>query len=972
MRRRGSRDEPTDHGPGSGTPGEGPDHPLTVAGAAVASAATAPLPYVSEGGRAAYGNHRRPRDAGNEANEAYPARIPSQDRSFFHSTCCRRASTTNFWNDTTRGTAPEAVRDAGGPGRNSTMSHAASPPRVGTAPRTSPGGLSHRQILTILSGLMLGMFLAALDQTIVSTSIRTIADDLHGLSQQAWATTAYLITSTIATPLYGKLSDLHGRKPYYLAAITLFVIGSAACSFTTSMAELAWFRAFQGLGAGGLMSLALAIIGDVVPPRERARYQGYMLATFGASSVLGPLIGGFLAGRGSILGITGWRWVFLVNVPIGIVALFVVARVLNIPHTRRNHRIDWWGALTIAIGVVPLLLVAEQGQGWGWTSRNSLVCYAVGAVGIIAWILVELRMGDEALIPMRLFRNGIFSLTSMAGVVIGMGMFGGMLLIPQYLQIVKGASATKSGLEMLPLVGGMIVASVICGQVTSRTGRYKVLPIIGSALMVAAMLLFYYRVQWDTPLWQTMLCMGVFGLGLGSSLQPLVLAVQNAVPPRDMGVATSSSTFFRQMGGTAGTAVFLSVLFSTVTGNISSAFRSAASTPQLQAALNDPAVLSDPANKPVLDMLDHPGGSPGSDVLSDSSFIQSLDPRLAQPFKEGFASSMHTVFLLAALVVALGFLIILFIKETPLRQVSGIEAQAAADAAGAAPAAVPEPADRAAEAPARQPVAAFAAAGGTDVLTGDDVIRGRVHTADGMGVANATLTLISLGGQQLGRAAAGPDGSYILASPGSGSYVLIAAADGHRPRATTIVVGAEPLAYDVLLTGGGGLAGAVTGGPDARPVEGAMVVVTDVRGEVVATGRTGRAGDFSFADLTAGDFTVAVNAAGHRPAAQLVRVGETGTARLEIALRTGARVGGTIRTGAGQRPLADARVTLLDAAGNVVGAAVTGADGAYAFTDLDAGEYAVIASGYPPVAAAVTIGTGDAGDVDVELSHPEG
>lgn len=382
------------------------------------------------------------------------------------------------------------------------MSEAVSAPRGDTQTKaipTSPGGLSHRQILTILSGLMLGMFLAALDQTIVSTSIRTIADDLHGLSQQAWATTAYLITSTIATPLYGKLSDLHGRKPYFLTAISVFIVGSVLCTFSTSMTELASFRALQGIGAGGLMSLALAIIGDIVPPRERARYQGYMLATFATSSVAGPLIGGFLAGQSSILGVTGWRWVFLVNVPIGIIALFVVAKVLNIPHVRRDRRIDWWGAVTIAIGVVPLLLVAEQGREWGWGSTNSLLCYGIGVVGIIAWILVERRMGDDALIPMRLFRNSIFSKTSLLSVLIGAGMFGGMLMIPQYLQIVKGASPTRSGLEMLPLMLGMIIASIVAGQLTAKTGRYKIFPIIGTALMVAALLLFHFKVQWDTP-----------------------------------------------------------------------------------------------------------------------------------------------------------------------------------------------------------------------------------------------------------------------------------------------------------------------------------------------------------------------------------------------------------------------------------------------------------------------------------------
>ncbi|MFC1417891.1 MDR family MFS transporter [Streptacidiphilus cavernicola] len=535
--------------------------------------------------------------------------------------------------------------------------------------------------MTILSGLMIGMFLAALDQTIVSTAIRTIADDLHGLSQQAWTTTAYLITSTIATPLYGKLSDMHGRKPYFLAAISIFVTGSIACTFATSMIELAAFRAFQGLGAGGLMSLALAIIGDIVPPRERARYQGYILAVFATSSVLGPLVGGFLAGQSTILGIAGWRWVFLVNVPIGMVALVVVAKVLNLPHTRRNHRIDWWGAVTIAVGVVPLLLVAEQGQSWGWLSGRSLACYLVGVVGVVAWVLVERRMGDEALIPMRLFKNRVFSQTSVLSVLVGMGMFGGLLMVPQYLQIVKGASPTKSGLLMLPLMLGMMGASILTGQLTSRTGRYKIFPVIGTALLTVAMLLFHFEVQWNTPLLETMCFMLLFGIGLGLTMQTLTLSVQNAVPAKDMGVATASATFFRQLGATAGTAIFLSVLFSTVGDKIDTAFAKAAKTPQFQAALHDPAVAGKPGNQPVVQLFQHPGSGGGSSVLSDSSFIQKLDAVFAAPFKQGFADSMHGVFLLGAGVVAVAFVLVLFIKEVPLRSVSGIQAQAQAAAA---------------------------------------------------------------------------------------------------------------------------------------------------------------------------------------------------------------------------------------------------------------------------------------------------
>jgi hypothetical protein len=442
-------------------------------------------------------------------------------------------------------------------------------------------------------------------------------------------------------------------------------------------------------------------------------------------------------------------------------------------------------------------------------------------------------------------------------------------------------------------------------------------------------------------------------------------------------VATSSSTFFRQMGGTAGTAIFLSVLFSTVTGKIASAFASAASTASFKAALKDPAVLADPANKPVLTMLKHSGGSSGtsSSVLSDSSFIQKLDPRLAEPFKAGFANAMHTVFLLAAIVMVLAFLVILFIKEVPLRKISALEARAA-EAADATPKPESElePVGVGADATQLQPVAAFASSGGDGgvPVAGAVAVHGHVRGSDGTPVAAATLTLISLTGQQLGRAAAQADGSYTLLVPGSGTYVLIAAADGCQPQASTITVAEEPVSYDVLLTVSGGLTGVVTSALDDLPVEGAMVVVTDVRGEVLATGKTDTGGGFTFTELPEGDFTVAVNAAGCRPTARLVQVGGAGVTRLEIILQAGAQLQGTVRAGTDHRLLADARLTLLDAAGNVVGTATTGSDGAYAFTDLDAGQYSLIASGYPPVATALTLEGSGAKGFDMELSHPEG
>ena len=552
------------------------------------------------------------------------------------------------------------------------MTSAATP---GTRPGVDLGAaLSHRQILTILSGLMLGMFLAALDQTIVATSIRTIADDLQGLSLQAWATTAYLITATISTPLYGKLSDLYGRRPFFLLAISVFVIGSILCGFADSMYQLAAFRAVQGLGAGGLFSLALTIIGDIVPPRERAKYQGYFLAVFGTSSVLGPVVGGFLAGQSTILGITGWRWVFLVNVPVGIVALAVVARNLHLPHTRRDHRIDWPGALALIAGLTPLLILAEQGRAWGWGSARSLTLMAIGVAGIVGFLLAERRYGDDALLPLRLFRGRTFGIGSLLNFIIGMGMFGGLAALPLYLQIVKGATPTEAGYLLLPLTAGIMAGSIFSGQMIARTGRYKIFPVVGTALLVLGLLLMT-RVGVDTPLWQTMVMMTVFGLGLGGNMQPLVLALQNAVPPRDMGVATSSATFFRQMGGTLGTAVFLALLFSTVGDKIKAAFAAEiASSPEFRAVIRDGNVLTDPANASVAGSL-RSGGDLPAGALDDTSFLAQLDPRLARPFLEGFAGSISLVFLVGALVLVVAMVAVLFLPEEPLRTVSGIQAR---------------------------------------------------------------------------------------------------------------------------------------------------------------------------------------------------------------------------------------------------------------------------------------------------------
>jgi len=514
------------------------------------------------------------------------------------------------------------------------------------------GGMSHRQIMTILVGLMMGMLLAALDMTIMGSATKTIADQLHGQTIQAWVTTAYLITSTISTPLYGKLSDILGRKPMYLTAISLFLAGSALSAISNSMYELAAFRALQGLGAGGLMSLVFAIIADIVSPRERGRYTGYFMGVWGTSSVLGPVIGGFFAGADTIFGIDGWRWVFLVNVPVGIVALFVVARVLNVPHTKVKHRVDYWGAAALAVALVPLLIIAEQGREWGWDSGRAFAMYGIGAVGLVAFVLIERWMGDEALLPLRLFRRPIFSLTNVINFIMGLGMFGMMMSLPLYLQIVKGATPTESGLLTLPMTAGILVASLGSGILISKTGRYKRFPVIGLGIITVSMFLFA-QIGVDTPLWQTMLIMGLAGLGLGQCMQTLILSIQNDAPPKDMGVATAAATFFRSIGGTVGTAVFLSILFSV-----------------------------------TLDSLPMPAGAQGGGVdLNDTSFLATLTPAQARPILDAFSTGADTVFMVGGFVVLVAFILIWFLKETPLSTRSGIQRTAddEAEAAAAAP-----------------------------------------------------------------------------------------------------------------------------------------------------------------------------------------------------------------------------------------------------------------------------------------------
>ncbi|MFP5069364.1 MFS transporter [Pseudonocardia nantongensis] len=827
------------------------------------------------------------------------------------------------------------------------------------APPRGDGELTHRQILTVLGGLMLGMFLAALDQTVVSTAIRTIADDLQGLSMQAWATTAFLITSTISTPLYGKLSDIFGRKPLFMIAISIFLVGSVACTVAWSMYSLAAFRALQGLGAGGLMSLALTILGDIVPPRERARYQGFFLAVFGTSSVIGPVIGGLLSGVDSIAGISGWRWIFLVNVPIGLIALIVVQRVLNIPHVPRKARIDWPGAIALALCLVPLLIVAEQGRGWGWSSTSAVVCYAVGVVGLLLFIVAERAYGDDALLPLRLFRSGIFSLSSVINLLIGMAMFGGIALLPQFLQLVHGATPIEAGFMMLPMVLGIMVASVTSGQLTSRTGRYKIFPVVGTAFITIAMVLLWQTVTPQIPLWQLFLTMALLGLGLGLCMQTLVLAVQNAMPARDMGVTTSSVTFFRQMGGTLGTAVFLSVVFSTAGDRIAAALRDALGTGSFRAALTDPAVAADPANQTVLQGLQSGRtGGLSAGVLSDSSFLQQIDPRLAAPFQAGFTESMTLAFMIAACVIAVAFVLVLFIKELPLRTMSGAQAARAEEAArrGATETAAPT------EALATVPAAAAPSA--TSVpdapATTPIPVLGRTSAGprpgehdDPVPPARQPAPAQPAPAQSAPPQPALPQPAPAQPSPANGTVADAARAAG--------LAGAGPAGGD-----GPAVTGQVQRG-DGGPLAGATVTVTRLSGEQAGRTSTDDDGHYRVALGEPGRFLVVAAAGSLPPQAATVTVG-TQPVRHDVRLAGGSGVRGAVRDTAGHG-VGGVTVTLIDAGGDVTASGRTTEAGLFALTGVPAGSYTLTGAGegLDPVAVGVQVPAVGTAEQDLRL-----
>ena len=815
-----------------------------------------------------------------------------------------------------------------------TTTHRAQP---ATAAADAP--MTKRETLEALSGLLLALFVGLLSSTIVANALPTITSKLGGTqSQYTWVVTAALLAATAATPIWGKLADLFSKKLLVQLAIIIFVIGSALCGLTHSMGMLIAFRVIQGVGMGGLQALAQVVMGAMIPPRERGKYSGYLGAVMAVATVGGPLLGGVIVDTSWL----GWRWTFYVCVPVALVALALLQKTLHLPVIKRKVSIDWLGATLITAAVSVLLIwVSFAGSKFDWVSWQSAVMVGGGVLALLLTILVESRVA-EPIIPLPIVRDRTTALAIVASVAVGVGMFGASVFFGQYFQIARGWSPTKAGLATIPMIGALLISSTVSGLLITRFGKWKVFLVSGTVLMVAGMGLLG-TIDHATS-YSLMACyMALLGLGVGMSMQNLVLAVQNTVDMRNIGAASSVVTFFRSLGGAAGVSVLGSIAATRVSAQVADGLR----------AMGLPAPQG--------------GGSESLDLTVLPAPVQHL-------VRGVYGDVIGDVFVYAAAISAIAVLAVLFIREVPLRRSNALQAKdddTADDVPrnfmieddGDEPVAVTG--DRTDADGRLAPAAAPAMANG---LTGR-IVLGRVLRGDGRPLAGASVTLADVSGRQVDRARSDADGDYQLRPTAGGTYLLIASAPDLAPNAAMVALADSPVRRDVVLAGSALLRGSVRSAED-EPLAGALITLTDVQGDVVGSAVTRGDGRFALGELLAGTYTLAGQAPGHQPVALTVQLADGATVERDVVLVGGARVSGVIRAFTDQRPLQEATVTLLDDHGNVLATTCTGEKGEYAFEDLLAGNYSLVASGFAPVATALRLGAGSDLEADLTLGGP--
>ena len=809
---------------------------------------------------------------------------------------------------------------------------------VSTAPPSvsdpQPRGLRANAWLTLVA-VALGLFMVGLDGSVVSIANAEIARDLNATTAELqWVTNSYLLALAAALILGGKLGDRLGRRTVYLVGVVGFTVASVAIGLAGSIEGVIAFRALQGLFGAMLMPNTLALLRAVFPPKKFGMAVGIWAMISSVSTALGPIVGGLLVEH------VNWESVFYINAPIGVIAL--VFGLVVLPQSKNeaaaSEKFDVPGVVLLALGLLAVVFGVVKGETWGWTSAGTLGAIIGGVVVLVLFGWYETRVAHP-LLPMRLFRNPALTIGTFVTALNFFVLLGVIFFVMLYLQNVRGFTPVEAGVRTLPLSLVSMVASPLGAKLTEKFGPRLTMP-LGMVLQAGAA---FAMLSWSADssyatMWPPF---AALGLGVGIVMSASSDAIVGNAPVKDGGIAGGLQATSLQVGGALGTSVLVSLISSRVGSTLTDSLTDAG-VPHSAAARFEEA-------KDAVAM----GVAPVSDAMPAQ-----LRAAVVEGSHTAFMNGVHTAVVVTGILALLG------------AALAALGLRGRADGHEENDANVPSPAaDPAAPATDTSPVPA-ATAGATAAVrsSGGIPVSGHVLGAESAPVPQAAVTLISLGGRQVGRVVAHPDGSYTVDAPGAGSYVLIASAEGYQPQASTVVVGDDPVSYDILLSGTSGLVGTVRSADHKKPVVGAMVVAADVRGDVLAAGLTDTDGTFSFAELVPGQLTLAVTAAGYRPIALPVEIAAQGVTRTEVELFSGLQVQGVVQ--AAGRPLNDARITLLDAAGNVVAGATTGEDGTYAFTDLDGGEYTVLAAGYPPKATNLTVRGSGVESHDIELSHP--